>query len=116
MSERGSSVRDLPSALSDGEALNERLAGRHPAVFLEHLLEALDLDHEEIVALYVGDDITDEHAFEALKGTGVGVFVGDPDDPELAGPPDRCRLCPHLDPGGRTIPGHPRAMSAVGST
>jgi trehalose 6-phosphate phosphatase len=22
---------------------------------------------------------------EALKGTGVGVFVGDPDDPELAG-------------------------------
>jgi trehalose 6-phosphate phosphatase len=35
-----------------------------------HLLEALDLDREEIVALYVGDDITDEHAFEALKGTG----------------------------------------------
>ena len=52
-----------------------------------HLLEALDLDHEDIVALYLGDDITDEHAFEALKGTGVGVFVGNPDDPELAGRP-----------------------------
>jgi trehalose 6-phosphate phosphatase len=49
-----------------------------------YLLEALDLDREDIVALYLGDDITDEHAFEALKGTGVGVFVGDPDDPEVA--------------------------------
>jgi hypothetical protein len=27
MSERGSSMRDLPSALTDGEALNERFAG-----------------------------------------------------------------------------------------
>jgi trehalose 6-phosphate phosphatase len=49
-----------------------------------HLLEALDLDREEIVALYLGDDITDEHAFEALKGTGIGVVVGNPDDPEVA--------------------------------
>ena len=36
MSERGSSIRDLPSALSDGEALNQRFAGRHPAVFLDY--------------------------------------------------------------------------------
>ena len=36
MSERGSSMRDLPSALTDGEALNERLAGRHPVVFLDY--------------------------------------------------------------------------------
>ncbi len=49
-----------------------------------HLLEALDLDREDIVALYMGDDITDEHAFEALKGTGIGVLVGNPDDPEIA--------------------------------
>ncbi len=52
-----------------------------------HLLEALDLDREDIVALYLGDDITDEHAFKALKGTGIGVFVGKPDDPEVAGRP-----------------------------
>ena len=52
-----------------------------------HLLEALDLDREDIVTLYLGDDITDEHAFEAVKGTGIGVFVGNPDDPELAGRP-----------------------------
>jgi trehalose 6-phosphate phosphatase len=36
------------------------------------------------VALYLGDAITDEHAFEALKGTGIGVFVGNPDDPDVA--------------------------------
>jgi trehalose 6-phosphate phosphatase len=52
-----------------------------------YLLEVLDLDREDIVALYLGDDITDEHAFEALKGTGIGVLVGDPDDPDLAGRP-----------------------------
>jgi trehalose 6-phosphate phosphatase len=50
-----------------------------------HLLDALDLDREDIVALYLGDDITDEHAFEAIKGTGIGILVGDPDDPEVAG-------------------------------
>jgi trehalose 6-phosphate phosphatase len=49
-----------------------------------HLLEALALDREDIVALYLGDDITDEDAFEALKGKGIGVFVGNPDDPEVA--------------------------------
>jgi trehalose 6-phosphate phosphatase len=50
-----------------------------------HLLEVLDLDREDTVALYLGDDITDEDAFEALRGRGIGVFVGKPDDPELAG-------------------------------
>ena len=52
-----------------------------------HLLDALGLDREDIVAVYLGDDITDEHAFEAIKGTGIGIFVGDPDDPEVAGRP-----------------------------
>jgi trehalose 6-phosphate phosphatase len=50
-----------------------------------YLLEALGLDRDEFVALYLGDDITDEHAFEALSGTGIGIFVGDADDPEVAG-------------------------------
>jgi trehalose 6-phosphate phosphatase len=55
-----------------------------------HLVEALGLDRDEFVPLvpvYVGDDITDEHAFEVLKGRGIGVFVGNPDDPEVAGRP-----------------------------
>jgi trehalose 6-phosphate phosphatase len=50
-----------------------------------HLLEALQLDREDVVPLYLGDDITDEHAFQALDGRGIGIFVGDPDDPEVAG-------------------------------
>jgi trehalose-phosphatase len=48
-----------------------------------YLLGALDLDY--VVPLYLGDDITDEHAFEALLGRGIGIFVGRADDPETAG-------------------------------
>ncbi|MGH3089584.1 MAG: trehalose-phosphatase [Rubrobacteraceae bacterium] len=50
-----------------------------------YLLEALGLDGEGVVPIYVGDDLTDENAFRALKDRGVGVFVGVADDPELAG-------------------------------
>jgi trehalose 6-phosphate phosphatase len=51
-----------------------------------YLVEALGLDREEVVVpMYLGDDITDEHAFEALKGHGIGIFVGRADDPEVAG-------------------------------
>lgn len=48
-----------------------------------YLLGALDRD--DVVPIYLGDDITDEHAFEALSGKGFGVFVGRADDPETAG-------------------------------
>jgi trehalose 6-phosphate phosphatase len=50
-----------------------------------HLLAALGLDNEGVMPIYVGDDITDEHAFEALEDRGLGIFVGDPEDPEVAG-------------------------------
>lgn len=50
-----------------------------------YLLEALGLDRDDVVPLYLGDDLTDEHAFEALAGKGLGIFVGRADDPELAG-------------------------------
>jgi trehalose-phosphatase len=50
-----------------------------------HLLEALGLDGDAVVPLYVGDDITDEDAFAALAGRGVGILVVDPDDPEVDG-------------------------------
>jgi trehalose 6-phosphate phosphatase len=50
-----------------------------------YLLGALDLDRDDVVPMYLGDDITDEHAFEALSGKGIGIFVGRADDPETAG-------------------------------
>ena len=50
-----------------------------------HLLEVLELDRDGVVPMYFGDDHTDEHAFEALSGRGIGIFVGDPRDPEVAG-------------------------------
>lgn len=50
-----------------------------------YLLEALGLDRPDIMPMYMGDDHTDEHAFEALQGRGLGIFVGRADDPEVGG-------------------------------
>ena len=50
-----------------------------------YLLEALGLDRDDVLPLYVGDDITDEDAFQALRGRGIGILVADPSDPEIAG-------------------------------
>jgi trehalose 6-phosphate phosphatase len=51
-----------------------------------YLLVALGLD--DVAPLYLGDDLTDEDAFEALNEAspwGIGIFVGRVDDPEVAG-------------------------------
>src|SRR5829696_1555154 len=48
-----------------------------------YLLETLELDGDDVVPLYLGDDVTDEDAFETLAERGVGIFVGSPDDPEV---------------------------------
>jgi trehalose 6-phosphate phosphatase len=50
-----------------------------------YLLGALDLEREDVVPIYLGDDITDEDAFEALEGRGIGIFVSRADDPEVSG-------------------------------
>jgi trehalose 6-phosphate phosphatase len=52
---------------------------------VRYLLDALGLDRDGVVPLYLGDDVTDEHAFEALGDDGIGIFVGDADDPDVAG-------------------------------
>lgn len=42
------------------------------------ILEALGLDkRNDILPIYIGDDITDEDAFEALKELGIGILVED---------------------------------------
>ncbi len=48
-----------------------------------YLLETLELDNQGVVPIYLGDDHTDEHAFEALESIGLSIFVGYPDDPEV---------------------------------
>ncbi len=49
-----------------------------------YLLKALDLDRNNVVPVYLGDDITDEDAFRAVTGRGIAIFVGSADDPENA--------------------------------
>jgi trehalose 6-phosphate phosphatase len=49
-----------------------------------YLMSVLGLNSEDVVPLYLGDDITDEDAFHALRGRGIGIIVGRPDDPEVA--------------------------------
>jgi trehalose 6-phosphate phosphatase len=50
-----------------------------------YLIDALGLDGDDVVPLYLGDDITDEDAFQALKGRGIGIYVGSQTDPERDG-------------------------------
>ncbi|HSR25838.1 MAG TPA: trehalose-phosphatase [Candidatus Eisenbacteria bacterium] len=50
-----------------------------------HLLRALDLDGDDVTPVYLGDDVTDEDAFEALGGGAVRVVVGRAGDPERVG-------------------------------
>jgi trehalose 6-phosphate phosphatase len=44
---------------------------------VEWLLEQLGVDPRVSLVMYIGDDITDEDAFRALKGRGVGIVVRD---------------------------------------
>lgn len=48
------------------------------------LLEQLGLDSEDVLPVYIGDDVTDEDAFEALQGRGLGIRIGHPDEPTAA--------------------------------
>ena len=43
---------------------------------LLHLLDVLGLDKERTVPLFIGDDVTDEDAFGAIRDVGIGIVVG----------------------------------------
>src|SRR5262249_21490724 len=51
---------------------------------VRYLLKALGQDRDDVVPIYLGDDITDEDAFRALEGRGIGIVVGSADDTETA--------------------------------
>ncbi|UCF09488.1 MAG: trehalose-phosphatase [Candidatus Bipolaricaulota bacterium] len=48
------------------------------------LLEALDLERDDVLPLYIGDDVTDEDAFAAIADRGVGILVSDAPRPTAA--------------------------------
>lgn len=54
----------------------------HKGKALAWLMEALEMDGPDVLACYVGDDVTDEDAFRLLQADGIGVFVRD----DSAGP------------------------------
>jgi trehalose 6-phosphate phosphatase len=49
----------------------------HKGRAVSWLLQALELDQAGVVPVYLGDDVTDEDAFETLAERGVGVAVQD---------------------------------------
>jgi trehalose-phosphatase len=48
------------------------------------VLRALGLDRSDVLPLYVGDDLTDENAFKALVGRGIGIVVAESSRPTAA--------------------------------
>jgi len=48
------------------------------------LLRALHLDGRDVLPLYIGDDLTDEDAFRALAGRGIGIAVQEERRPSAA--------------------------------
>ncbi len=52
---------------------------------VEWILQALGLDHPGAAPFYLGDDTTDEDAFEAVAGRGVAILVEDEPRPTAAG-------------------------------
>jgi trehalose 6-phosphate phosphatase len=52
----------------------------HKGAAVRYLLDALELSGDDVVPLYLGDDVTDEDAFRALSGLGVAIYVGDQDE------------------------------------
>ncbi len=47
----------------------------HKGKAVRWLLDALELDREKAVPMYIGDDLTDENAFREIKKDGIGILV-----------------------------------------
>lgn len=66
------------------------------------LMDVMGLDTAQVVPVFIGDDVTDEDGFVALRDLGVGVVVADPDEPHdeqhLDGPRKSAALDTLADP------------------
>ncbi len=48
------------------------------------LLKTLELDTPDVIPLYIGDDVTDEDAFAAIRDGGIGILVAETEKPTEA--------------------------------
>jgi alpha,alpha-trehalase len=72
--ERYPKLRDLPG--KKVHDLQPRIDWDKGKALL-HLLRTLELDRPDVLPIYIGDDITDEDAFAALRDRGLGIVVRD---------------------------------------
>lgn len=56
----------------------------HKGKAVTWIMEALRMDPNKAVPIYLGDDLADEEAFRTIRETGVGIRVGGPGEPTEA--------------------------------
>jgi alpha,alpha-trehalase len=56
----------------------------HKGKAVHWLLQALALDRPDVLPVFIGDDITDEDAFQALREAGIGIVVSEDERPSAA--------------------------------